>query len=121
MLVGDVPPTADWRADPFDSGAGVWHIRAGVGRDRVAALPALWILILPALYAWRLPVEYQFGRYMMPIIPFVIIYGVVGTALLFQRISLRVLRRTWGLTIGALLAVMVFLWCEFLCPIGSGD
>lgn len=56
-------------------------------KDWTRLLPAMWIVILPALYAWRLPVEYQFGRYMMPIIPFVLIYGVVGTASLFLRMG----------------------------------
>lgn len=75
------------------------------GREWGRLLPALWILVLPALYAWRLPVEYQFGRYMMPIIPFVIIYGLVGTAELFRRIPLRFLRRAWALTIAVMLVV----------------
>lgn len=82
-------------------------------REWVHVLPVLWILILPALYAWRLPVEYQFGRYMMPVIPFVIVYGVVGTVFLFERISLRLLRRAWGLTIAVLLVVFVFLGVGF--------
>lgn len=82
-------------------------------------LPALWMVLLPALYAWRLPVEYQFGRYMMPIVPFVMIYGIVGTKLLFEqleklpKLSLRVLRRAWGMTIAALLSVFVFLGANF--------
>jgi hypothetical protein len=76
-------------------------------------LPALWILILPALYAWRLPVEYQFGRYMMPIIPLVIIYGVVGTIELFKRIPVRVLVRVWGVTIVVLLVVFGLLGANF--------
>lgn len=82
-------------------------------RDWVRVLPALWILVLPALYAWRLPVEYQFGRYMMPIIPFVMVYGVVGTVFLFERIPMRLLRRAWGLTIAVLLAAFVFLGAGF--------
>lgn len=76
-------------------------------------LPAAWILLLPALYAWRLPVEYQFGRYEMPIIPFMILYGLVGTAFLFQRISLRILRRAWGLTIAVLLIAFLILRANF--------
>ncbi len=76
-------------------------------------LPALWIVFLPLLYAWRLPVEYQFGRYMMPLIPFVMIYGSVGTKLLFEKISWRVLRRAWGMTIAVLHVAFVFLGANF--------
>lgn len=72
-------------------------------------LPALWLVALPALYAWRLPVEYQFGRYMMPLIPFMIIYGIVGVKFIFEKISARVIRRAWTLTLAALLFVFLFL------------
>lgn len=78
-------------------------------KDWIKLLPALWIVVLPALYAWRLPVEYQFGRYMMPIIPFVIVYGVVGTALLFKKIPMRLLQRAWAMTIAVLLVAFLFL------------
>jgi hypothetical protein len=78
-------------------------------KDWTHLLPALWILLLPALYAWRLPVEYQFGRYLMPVIPFVVVYGLVGTAQLFQRIPLRVIRRAWALTLAVLLGVFALL------------
>lgn len=83
------------------------------GRDWRRLLPMLWIAALPALYAWRLPVEYQFGRYMMPIIAFVMVFGVVGTAQLLPRIPLRLLRRAWALTIGVLLAVFLLLGATF--------
>lgn len=72
-------------------------------------LPALWLVALPALYAWRLPVEYQFGRYMMPLIPFMIIYGIVGVKFIFEKISARVIRRAWTLTLAALLFAFLFL------------
>lgn len=78
-------------------------------KDWSRVLPALWIVLLPALYAWRLPVEYQFGRYMMPLIPFVVIYGVVGTAQLIAKIPLRLIRRAWSMTIGVLSIVFLFL------------
>jgi len=76
-------------------------------------LPAAWILLLPALYAWRLPVEYQFGRYLMPIIPFVVVYGAVGTAWLLQHIAWRILRRAWAMTIVALVAAFYLLGANF--------
>ncbi len=81
------------------------------GRERKwdVLLPALWILALPLLYAWRLPVDYQFGRYVMPIIPFIVLYGAVGTSVLLPQLGLRVLRRAWALTIGVLLVVFFTL------------
>lgn len=83
------------------------------GRDWRRLLPMLWIAALPALYAWRLPVEYQFGRYMMPIIAFVMVFGVVGTARLMPRIPLRLLRKAWALTIAVLLVVFLLLGSTF--------
>lgn len=39
-------------------------------------VPALWALGLIALYALRLPVSYQHGRYVMPIVPVALVYGL---------------------------------------------
>jgi hypothetical protein len=69
----------------------------------------VWIALLPALYAARLPVEYQFGRYEMPIIPFIVIYGVVGTVGLLAKIRVRVIRRTWAMTLVVLVVVFAIL------------
>lgn len=46
-----------------------------------ALLPLAWWLILIGLYAVRLPVDYQHGRYTMPSIPLLIVYGAYGTVL----------------------------------------
>jgi len=72
-------------------------------------VPAAWLIVLPALYAVRLPVDYQFGRYMMPIIPFLILYGVVGTAALLPRIRVRVIRRVWAVSLVVLLGLSLLL------------
>ncbi len=37
-----------------------------------------WPLVLLILYAVRLPVTYQHARYLLPLIPFLVVYGVVG-------------------------------------------
>ncbi len=50
-------------------------------REWHAVLPLLWWLVLVSMYALRLPVNYQHGRYLMPTIPWIILYGVWGTAL----------------------------------------
>jgi hypothetical protein len=42
-------------------------------------LPAVWWGAYLAVYALRLPVDYQYGRYVMPTIPYLILYGVIGS------------------------------------------
>lgn len=52
----------------------------GAGELDLALLPAVWIVALIVLYAVRLPVVYHHGRYLMPLIPLLCIYGLHGTA-----------------------------------------
>ena len=54
-------------------------------RAWLAFLPLAWWLATVLLYAFRLPVTYQHGRYVMPVIPVLIVYGVPGTAMLLKR------------------------------------
>jgi hypothetical protein len=49
----------------------------------------MWMFAHIAVYALRLPVSYQHGRYLLPIIPIVLLYGVVGTALLAEWLKAR--------------------------------
>lgn len=77
--------------------------RLVLNRDYRTLIPVVWILALPALYALRLPVAYQHGRYEMPIVPFIVLYGIWGTAELFVRIKSFVVRATWGFSIAAAL------------------
>jgi hypothetical protein len=61
-------------------------------RDRVRWpwwLPLVWAAAHVTVYALRLPVSYQHGRYLVPIIPIVLLYGVVGTALLIDWLKAR--------------------------------
>jgi hypothetical protein len=44
-------------------------------------------------YALRMPVDYQYGRYLMPTIPFLLLYGVVGTARWLRIRSVRMIER----------------------------
>ena len=74
-----------------------------------ALIPLAWLLVLPALYALRLPVTYQHGRYEMPTIPFIIIYGIWGTTALFERIGFWTVRATWSISVGILLLAFWFL------------
>ena len=74
-----------------------------------ALIPFAWMLALPTLYVLRLPVVYQHGRYEMPIIPFIVLYGVGGTAALLARVKNFVVRATWTLSIAATLFVFWFI------------
>jgi hypothetical protein len=47
-------------------------------------LPAAWWFAHLTLYALRLPVTYQHGRYQMPVIPFFLLLGVGGMAYLLR-------------------------------------
>ena len=75
-----------------------------------ALLPLVWWLALLAVYALRLPVTYQHGRYVMPAIPWLLIYGVWGTALALRprhpKLIVRVLSR--GLPVAILLLAVLF-------------
>lgn len=69
--------------------------------------PLAWVLALPALYAARLPVDYQHGRYLMPAVPYIVLFGLWGTGLILQRLRNWTLRTTWVASIGA---VLIAFW-----------
>lgn len=52
------------------------------GRRLYAMLPLLWAGGHIGLYAWRLPVTYQHGRYLMVILPVWVSFGLAGWLLL---------------------------------------
>jgi hypothetical protein len=76
-----------------------------------ALLPLTWWFALLAAYALRLPVNYQHGRYVMPTVPWVILYGVWGTAALLRPHSpsllVRVLSRG---TLPAVALLVLLFW-----------
>ncbi len=68
-------------------------------------LPLLWIAAHTGVYVARLPVHYQHGRYLMPIIPVLAIYGVAGGARLMARRAgrwERLLNRAWAISIAVI-------------------
>lgn len=83
-------------------------------RRWLALLPVAWWLIAAAIYATRLPVTYQHGRYQMPGIPVLLVYGVAGTWLLLSKAK-RLVPRVAARTV-ALASAVVF--AAFL-PIGA--
>ncbi|HLF90171.1 MAG TPA: hypothetical protein VI451_14590 [Anaerolineales bacterium] len=76
-----------------------WRILAGVA----------WWVGYAWLYAWRLPVTYQHGRYLMPAMPIFFIWGVAGMSLWVwpkpREMFRRVLTQAWVLIVGIVLAV----------------
>lgn len=53
-------------------------------RRLLYTLPLLWALGHVLLYALRLPVTYQRGRYLWPVLPIWIIYGLAGWHIILQ-------------------------------------
>jgi hypothetical protein len=45
-------------------------------------------MVFIAIYALRLPVTYQHGRYIIPVIPIFFILGIEGWVLVFERLSI---------------------------------
>jgi hypothetical protein len=63
----------------------VYLIWRALAEKRWSVLAAgLWFLGYCGLYAWRLPVTYQYGRYVIPAMPVYFVLGLSGMALLFQ-------------------------------------
>ncbi len=101
LFSGWVSLRADWRS-----------------RRLLRFLPIMWAVGHVFLYAWRLPVTYQHGRYLMPVIPVFILYGFGGWIQLADWIKFRlkinqrrvyVLRTFAGLTFVALLLIFFIL------------
>lgn len=75
------------------------EVRTGTRLSTGASLlPLIWAAGLIVVYAVRLPVTYQHGRYMIPIIPVLLVYGVGGGYMLWHRLP-RVPVRVWGISI----------------------
>jgi hypothetical protein len=78
----------------------------------VFLLPILWGAALILLYALRLPLPFQHGRYVIPALPALIVAGVIGTAWLYGRalssLPGRVLGRTLVIAATLLFAVFTF-------------
>ncbi len=77
------------------------------------ALPVLWAALHWGLYAWTLPVTYQHGRYAIPTVPVLVVFGVGALARLARPHARKMLLRMGSLAwIGvavALFPLMAFL------------
>jgi hypothetical protein len=86
-----------------------WH--AIKYRNWRVLVAALWVAGYLGLYAWRLPVAYQHGRYLIPVLPVYILLGLAGLAGWFEArsttFSRRVVSQTWILAGGL---VLILYW-----------
>jgi hypothetical protein len=74
-------------------------------------LPLLWASGHVFLYAWRLPVTFQHGRYLLPIIPIWVIYGISGWVLLLLYNSSESPRTLWlGQQVARLSFIIIMLF-----------
>jgi hypothetical protein len=100
--------------------AAAWRSASSDWRKRrlLHFLSLLWAAGHVFLYAWRLPVLYQHGRYLMPVLPVVILYGLAGWFWLARLIGARlrlgqrptyIFGRVAGSVFAVLLAVFVLL------------
>ncbi len=83
-------------------------------KSTFSSQPLLWSFALIALYAFALPAFYDHGRYLMPLIPLIIIFGVNGLSQLLETLTHSSLIRStvWMLLFG----MVVILWIN-----GSSD
>ena len=69
---------------------------------------SLWILGMLAIYAWRLPVVYQHGRYVIPSMLVFISYSCIGLMDFFQKPHQSwwwVIEKTWKIGVGLILII----------------
>jgi hypothetical protein len=90
---------------------------------RTASLPLLWWLLTVLVYALRLPVHYQHGRYLIPTIPILVIFGSWGTLSLVRLDSHQTIVRALSraVSIAALVLLLIF-WiigaCAYATDVG---
>ena len=89
-------------------GAGFAVYHALKRKNMLHAYPLVWFLTLIGLYAVALPAIYDHGRYLMPLIPFIVIYGVEGLDQLQKNFKLTSLLRSiiWF----SLFSMFLLLW-----------
>ena len=78
-------------------------IRSYRNRSWAQTSAFIWVFVYLFVYSLRLPVSYQHGRYVMPIIPVVCLFGLVGIVWLIEAAGKRnwnrVLQTTWTLIV----------------------
>lgn len=90
----------------------VYYLRvANIKRNWAALSGALWAVGYLLVYAFRLPVTYQHGRYVIPMMPVYLLWGFAGMVIWIQPQSVqtvrRVVSRLWVLSFAI---VLVLFW-----------
>ena len=84
------------------------HLRS---RTWVRLAPLIWVVGFIFIYALRLPVDYQHGRYMMPVIPALFLLGYDGILITVRgkahNLIERVFKRSW---IPSLIIATAIFW-----------
>jgi len=84
--------------------------RAIQRRDIGILVGIFWFLGYAAIYAWKLPVIYQHGRYMMPAMPIFFLWGLGGTFQLLRDAR----SRRWGRVVVPAWSLSILLvWIGF--------
>jgi arabinofuranosyltransferase len=75
-------------------------------------LALIWYLGYLGIYALKLPVTYQHGRYIIPAMPFFFLTGLVGSLQMIKAIdqdtTRRIIERSWSLSLAAILIAFYF-------------
>jgi len=79
-------------------------------------VPVGWALVLPLLYAAWLPVNYHYGRYLIPALPAFLVCGVVGTSWLLERAANHSLGRPLTRVLVVSAAVVMALFALVVGP-----
>jgi hypothetical protein len=90
----------------------VWFSIASLRKRKWAQVfSVLWVLGYMLVYAIRLPVTYQHGRYVIPIIPVLCLFGIIGIVWLVALLQIskwgRILRISW---IAVVLIIILAFW-----------
>lgn len=93
----------------------VWVLWQSVfERKWVVQSAGLWWLGYTLIYAMRLPVDYQHGRYLMPAMPVFFILGLMGTFDIWRKYLsgsriLLVLKKAWVITLALVLGAFLII------------
>lgn len=89
----------------------VYLLVHAVKQRRVAVIAGMiWWIAYAGLYAWRLPVTYQHGRYIIPTMPIYFIWGSVGTGMWLRFQDSQTWRRVLSRSLLAAVFVVLFLF-----------
>ncbi len=87
----------------------IFVIRATRQKKWGALAGILWWVIYLGIYAWRLPVTYQHGRYIIPAMPLFFLWGISGYSMVKKELEgkkwVRVIGKAWGVSIVLLLII----------------